>query len=271
MELSNITIIGAGNMGRCLAGGLIQNNHPADHIIISDPSQEKCITIKNEFCIEAIIDNKKAIEKADVVIFAVKPTVLIPVIQSLRILLIEKNPLILSVAAGMPLFRMAECLKTDARLIRIMPNTPALIGYGASALYANPSVSQQDRDLAEKIMQSVGIVAWLHDEALMDTVTALSGSGPAYFFLLMEVMQNAAIELGLDKETAKLLTLQTALGAARMAIESDSSLADLRKKVTSPGGTTEKALSVLEDNQIDVILKKALLAAKQRSKELGEK
>jgi len=155
-------------------------------------------------------------------------------------------------------------------LVRTMPNTPAMIQAGATGLYASSQVSEQQKDQAERIMRSVGLTQWVEDESLMDAVTSVSGSGPAYFFLIMEAMENAAMKLGLPAETAHLLVLQTALGAARMAMENHRNLADLRHSVTSPGGTTEQAIQSFEQNHLRQIIEQALTAARDRSVELSK-
>ena len=271
MTIPTIAIIGAGNMGNCLIGGLINNGHPSHKLWASDPSAEKLTELHQKTGIQTTTDNQKAVRDADIIIFAIKPQLFHDIAKDLSSLIQTKKPLVLSVAAGILESSIQEWLGADdIAIVRVMPNTPALIGCGATGLYANQHVTHEERNQAESIMRSVGIVIWLADEKMMDTVTALSGSGPAYFFLMMEALQQAGEQLGLPQETAKLLTLQTALGAARMAIESGKPLDELRQNVTSKGGTTEKAVSVLEENQLRRIFHKALEAAKKRSEELAE-
>ena len=265
-----IAIIGAGNMGSSLIGGLIQNGHPSHQLWASDPSEEKLSDLKLRFNVNTTVDNRKAIESADIVVFAVKPQLLQTVATTVAPLIQANKPLVLSIAAGIRISSLQQWLGSHVAIVRAMPNTPALIGCGATALYANHHVNHTQHNMAESILRSVGVVVWLADEQLMDAVTALSGSGPAYFFLMMEILQDVAEQLGLDNESARLLTMQTALGAARMAIESGKPLAELRRHVTSPGGTTEKALSVLEESNIRGVFKAALQAAKLRSEELAE-
>ena len=264
-----ITLIGAGNMGSSLIGGLIQNGHPPDKIWASDPSEEKLTHLKKNFNIHTSTNNQLALESANALIFAIKPQVFAEVAKSLSQIIQLHKPLVISVAAGIREMSIQDWLGGNIAIVRVMPNTPALIGCGASALYANQYVTESQHELAESILRAVGTIVWVQDEKLMDTVTALSGCGPAYFFLMMEALQEAAEELGLPNDIARLLTLQTGLGAARMAIESGVTLTELRHSVASPGGSTEKALSVLEENNIRNIFKKALLAAKLRSEELG--
>ncbi|HEX4046028.1 MAG TPA: pyrroline-5-carboxylate reductase [Gammaproteobacteria bacterium] len=269
---NNIAIIGAGNMGSSLIAGLIKNNHPSNKLWAADPSQEKLDYLQQHFHIHTSQENHLAIQAAEVIILAVKPQMLAEVAKNLQPILTaqpSQKPLIISIAAGIREANLQQWLGQQTAIVRAMPNTAAMIGCGATALHANAHVTPAQRNMAESILRAVGVAVWLTDEAQMDSVTALSGSGPAYFFLIMEALQEAAEQLGLPAETARLLTLQTALGAARMAMESETAPAELRQKVTSPGGTTEKAISVLEQKHIRDIFKQALLAAKQRSEELA--
>jgi pyrroline-5-carboxylate reductase len=265
-----ITMIGAGNMGSSLIGGLINNGHPADKLWATDPSMEKLVELKKNFGIRTTTDNAKAVQSADIVVFAVKPQMFAKAAIELANNIKSRKPLVLSIAAGIRESSIQHWLGGAAAIVRAMPNTPALIGCGAAALYANSYVTNDQRNMAESILRTVGVAVWLSDEKLMDTVTALSGSGPAYFFLIMETLQQVAEQFGLPAETARLLTMQTALGASRMAIESGRPLDELRRNVTSPGGTTEKALSVLEEKNIRGIFQDALRAAILRSEELAE-
>lgn len=264
-----IAVLGAGNMGSSLIGGLIKNGHSANQLWAADPSQEKLDYLSQAFGIRTTTDNAVAMRAANVVILAVKPQVLAHVASDLQEPSSTHSHLFISIVAGIRIRDMQGWLGHKAAIVRTMPNTPALIGCGATALFANEQVSAEQRSLAESIMRAVGITVWLDNESLIDAVTALSGSGPAYFFHMMEGLQLAAEEFGLPSETAKLLTLQTALGAARMAMESGESLEVLRQRVTSPGGTTERAVSVLEENKIHQLYKKAMQAAKLRSEELA--
>lgn len=268
-----ITFIGAGNMGASLLGGLIQNGHPAHRLIAADPSADKLNALATQFGIETTTDNLKAIEAADVVILAIKPQVMASVVTPLAARLRERQPLIISVAAGLRVSSFEQWIGGACPIVRAMPNTPALIGHGATGLFANAHVSAEQHDLAETILRSVGVAVWLKEESLIDAVTALSGSGPAYFFYVMEALQAAGEKVGLPADTAKLLTLQTALGAAAMALESNDDLALLRQRVTSPGGTTEQGVAVLEAHHLKTIFEKTVEAAKNRSlslaKELG--
>lgn len=265
-----IAFIGAGNMGSSLIGGLIKNGHSADKIIASDPNQDHLQQIKKTFGIKTAPNNSEAAAVADVVLLAVKPNAFAEVAKGLKDAVQKRKPMIISIAAGVREGDMQKLLGGGLAIVRCMPNTPALIGCGATALYANSFVNAEQRNIAESILSAVGIAVWVENEEQIDTVTALSGSGPAYFFLVMEAMQQTAEQLGLPTDVARLLTLQTGLGAARLAQESEKSLTELRRSVTSPGGTTEKAISVLEEHNIREIFRKALHSAKIRSEELAK-
>ena len=264
-----IAFIGSGNMAASLISGLVTDGYDPQRIIASDPSHEKLADLCARFGIRSASDNSAAVSQADVVVLAVKPQMLEKVSRDLAEAVQQRRPLVVSIAAGVREQHLQEWLGGKITLVRSMPNTPAMLQSGATVLHAGPGVSEQQRDLAESILRAVGLTRWVHDEALIDIVTALSGSGPAYFFLVMEALEAAAVEGGLDADNARLLTIQTALGAARMAIESSDSPATLRQKVTSPGGTTERALSILEKGNLRSLFKEAVNAAAERSRELS--
>lgn len=270
MQSTRIAFIGSGNMASALIGGLIADGTAPSDLIASDPDANRRAGLAASAGIRTLDDNLNAAREADVLVLAVKPQVLKRVVNELRPALDRQHPLVISIVAGIRCTAIKAWCGTTLPLIRAMPNTPAMIQVGASVLYAAAEVSAAQRDSAERILRAVGLVRWVDDEDLMDTVTALSGSGPAYFFLVMEAMEAAATELGLAEDTARLLTLQTALGAARMAIESSEHPAALRAKVTSPGGTTERALQSFEQDGIREVFKRALTAARDRSIELSE-
>jgi len=269
MKNSRITFIGCGNMGRSLIGGLIANGLPVNSITGTDINAEQRQTAASQFNIEVLEDNRQAIKDTDVVVLAVKPQSMQDTLQGIKAALAQEKPLLISIAAGIQLSHLGQWAGEELAIVRTMPNTPAIIQAGATALCANRHTSETQRDLAETIMRSVGLALWLDDETLMDAVTALSGSGPAYYFLIMEVMEKAATQLGLSQEHARILTLQTAFGAAKMALESNQDTQTLRKQVTSPGGTTEQALKVLMDGGIEDLFADALKAAQKRSAELA--
>ena len=257
-------------MGRSLIGGLIKNGFPPDQICGADidPTQRELTVTR--FGIEVLDNNVTAIKDTDVIILGVKPQMVKTTLIPLREILAESNPLLLSIAAGIRLDDLERWSIEKLAIVRIMPNTPALVSTGAAALCANKYVGASQRDITESIMRSVGITIWVDDENLMDVVTALSGSGPAYFFYFMEIMEKTGVELGLTKEQSRLLTLQTALGAAKMALESNDDSGILRKQVTSPGGTTEQAIEIMQKNKLNEILSKAIRAAFKRSQELAK-
>ena len=269
MKNSRIAFIGCGNMGRSLIGGLIANGQSVNSITGTDINAEQRQTAATQFNIEVLEDNRQAIKDANVVVLAVKPQSMQDTLSAIKAELAQEQPLLISIAAGIHLSDLGQWAGEGLAIVRSMPNTPALIQSGATALCANQYSSDSQRDLAETIMRSVGLALWLDDETLMDAVTALSGSGPAYFFLIMEVMEKAATQLGLSQEHARILTLQTAFGAAKMALESNHDTETLRKQVTSPGGTTEQALNVLMNGGIEDLFADALKAAQKRSTELA--
>lgn len=269
MEQKKIAFIGAGNMAASIVGGLVATGYESNLIWVADPRQEAVEGFKERFAVNGGASNSEAIAFADVVVLAVKPQLFETVLKEASDELLEKQPLLVSVAAGIRINAMEKWLGGDAPIVRTMPNTPAMVQSGATALFANGRVNENQRNLAESLLRAVGITIWLDKESQMDAVTAVSGSGPAYYFLVMESMQQAAEKLGLPKEMARLLTLETAFGAAKMALESSEGSAELRKKVTSPGGTTEQALNVLMAAMPD-LFEEALQAAHDRSIELGD-
>ncbi|MFT5172454.1 MAG: pyrroline-5-carboxylate reductase [Gammaproteobacteria bacterium] len=270
MDSPTITFIGGGNMATSLIGGLRAQNQPGDQIWVSDPDLELLGMHQQRFAVHTSADNALATRHADIVVLAVKPQVMRDVALGLRESVQNNKPLVLSVAAGVREADMQRWLGGDVAIVRCMPNTPALLGAGATGLFANAQVTGGQRVAAENILRAAGLVIWVENEVLLDAVTAVSGSGPAYFFLLMEMMEKVGVELGLDAEGARALTLQTALGAARMALESGDSPGVLRKRVTSPGGTTERAVNSFIDGGLEDQVRSALRAARDRAIALGE-
>lgn len=269
---SIIAFIGAGNMARSLIGGLIADGYDPNCIIATNPNTEKLADIEQQFAVQTSADNLVAIQKADVVVFCLKPVILKEVAQSVPKQAFAHHPLIVTIAAGVRLADLNQWLgDSSLAIVRCMPNTPALLRTGATALFANTNATNEQKDLAESILRAVGLTLWVEQEEMIDVVTALSGSGPAYFFYVIEAMQQAAVQLGLPEDTARLLTLQTALGAARMALESEQNVTELRKLVTSPGGTTEAAISVLDDNDTHNLFLEVMRAAEHRAKELANR
>ena len=255
-------------MATALIQGLVSNGVKAESICASDPSQEQLEKLHASCPIRITTDNSMAVRDADVVIMAVKPQVMEKVLVPLQGH-ITKDTLVLSIAAGVTLSNLANMCQDNQAIVRCMPNTPALVKIGASALFANTHTSTAQQALAESILSAVGKVCWLKKEEEMDAVTALSGSGPAYFFLMIEAMINSGKALGLESNTAQELAIQTALGAATLAASSDVDVAELRRRVTSPGGTTEAALKQFEADDFRDVVSRALNSAARRSKELS--
>ncbi len=270
MKKPTLAFIGAGNMARSLIAGLIADGYDPKLIWATDPSKEKLTKLMQDFNIQTTTDNQEGIANAEVLILAVKPQVMQQVLEPLRNAIQQKKPLVISIAAMITVDHLEQWLGKDISMVRCMPNTPALVQSGATALFANQKASPLEKATAESILRAVGITLWLEREADLNIVTVISGCGPAYFFLLMEMMQQVAIQMGLPVETARLLSLQTAMGAARLALESENDPAVLRQQVTSPGGTTEKIIEVLEEGKIRDLFLNALTAGKERTETLGK-
>lgn len=270
--MSNICFIGGGNMATSLIGGLIAQGQAADLINVSDPNEDQRNSLNQQFSINTFSDCDEAVKDADIIVLAVKPQVMkdVALIVAEAVKQSAKQPLFVSIAAGINLHSLQSWLGQDQAIVRCMPNTPSLIQLGASGLFANDKTSIVQKNLAESVLKAAGIVQWVQSEAEIDAVTAVSGSGPAYYFLLMEAMIDAGVDLGLSRETASELTIQTAIGAAQMAKESDVDAAELRRRVTSPGGTTEQAINTFEGAHLRDIVKAALNAANRRSGELAQ-
>lgn len=264
---STIAFIGGGNMSSSLIGGLLAASVTPEQLLISEPDIDRRTTLEQQFGIKTTADNIATLD-SDVIILAVKPQILQPICRQLASGNTQR-PLFISIAAGVRSEDIERWLGDKAAIVRCMPNTPALLQCGATALYANTQVSDAQKQTADEILQAVGISLWVAEEAELDAVTAVSGSGPAYFFLLMEAMQAAGVQLGLAPETALELTLQTALGAARMAKESDADPAMLRQRVTSKGGTTEQAIISFENADFRQIVQQALNSACAQSRKLA--
>lgn len=264
----NIGFIGAGNMASALVGGLLAKGIKPKAIALADRQalQLECFAQQGMFI---STNNVDVVERADVLILAVKPQVMAEVLKPLANMVQQKKPLIISIAAGISVESLNRWLGGNVSIVRAMPNTPALVQTGATGLYANDLVSVEQRQQTEAILGAVGLSLWVEEERLIDSVTAVSGSGPAYFFYVMEAMINAGKELGLDEKTARALTLQTALGAAQMAITSDEPPAELRRRVTSKGGTTERAIATFDEANMQQVFSRALAACAARGQELA--
>jgi pyrroline-5-carboxylate reductase len=265
----SITFIGGGNMARSLIGGLIQKGLPADKIKVSEPVTVLAEGLAKDFSVATFADNNEASADSNIWVFAVKPQVMKSVCQQLSALAQKNRPLIISIAAGITSQQLESWLGGNMPVIRIMPNTPALLGAGASGLFANAHVKHDQKKNAEDLMQATGITVWIENEQLMDAVTAVSGSGPAYVFLLAEAMQAAGVAQGLPLAAARALTNQTLLGAARMLSETAEPADVLRQRVTSPGGTTQAAIESFEAQGFRSIVHNAIEAATQRGRALS--
>lgn len=263
----NITFIGGGNMAQALIGGLIARGLPSTRISVADPAPQTQEILRQQD-IQVFDQNITAIAQADIVVIAVKPQVLADVLKPLAQHI--DNKLVISIVAGAPVALVAKLLAGYTRIVRVMPNTPALVQCGASGLFAEAHLSVQDKERATQILSATGVAIWVEQEKQIDAVTALSGSGPAYFFYLMEAMIQAGKNLGLDEKTASALTLQTALGAAQMAITSEHTPAQLRRNVTSPNGTTQAAIESMDHFQVAQHIQAALAAAAKRSETLAQ-
>lgn len=270
MKTKSIGFIGGGNMATSLMSGLIASGYAPRQIWVSDANQATLQSHAEHLRVNISADNEAVTEEVDVVVLAVKPQILREVALQIAPAIRQKNVLVVSIAAGISQGSLRQWLGSEVAIVRCMPNTPALVLTGATALHANARVDDEQKDLAENILRAVGLTLWVNDEAQLDAVTAVSGSGPAYFFLLMEAMEKAALELGLDERSARLLIQQTALGAAKIALESSESPSQLRERVTSPGGTTQKAIETFRQNGFVELVGKALHAARDRSVEMSK-
>jgi len=257
-------------MASSLINGLIVSGHAAHSLWVSDINADVVSALSEKLGVNSTTNNDELVNAVDVVVLAVKPQNLADVAKHIAPLIQQKQSLVVSIAAGISQNSLTRWLGNDVAIVRCMPNTPALVLTGATALHANDQVTTEQRDLAENILRAVGLALWVEQESELDAVTAVSGSGPAYFFLLMEAMENAAVQLGLTEQTARLLVQQTALGAAKIALESSESPAQLRQRVTSPGGTTQRAIETFEQGGFTELVAKALHAARDRSIEMSK-
>ncbi|MEZ8825551.1 pyrroline-5-carboxylate reductase [Vibrio amylolyticus] len=268
MEHKKIAFIGAGNMTRSIIAGLVASGYPATLITATNPSQPKLDFLSQEYGINTQSDNFSAVEEADVVVMAVKPQLMEAVSFDLRAADYSKK-LVISIAAGISAERLNAMFDTSLNLVRVMPNTPSLLGQGMSGLYAANDVDEQDKQFSADLMTAVGKVCWVEQESGINSVIAAAGSAPAYFFLFMEAMQAEAIAQGFDEQTARMLVQQSALGAAEMVVANpELQLSTLREQVTSKGGTTAEALRTFNQHQLPEIVAKAMQAAVARAQEM---
>jgi len=268
-QTPRITFIGGGNMARSLIGGLVRAGTRGTDIAVAEPNANLRTALAHDFGIATFDSGSDAAQGVDAIVFAVKPQVMKTVCASLRDIVQAHKPLVVSIAAGIRIDQIDAWLGGDVAVVRAMPNTPALIGAGAAGLVANVRTDARQRELAQRILDAAGLAVWITDEALMDTVTALSGSGPAYFFLLVEALEDAAVAQGMPREAARALVTQTCLGAGRMLREEGEAPAELRRRVTSPNGTTQAAVESFEADGLRAVAARAIAAATKRGQELS--
>lgn len=269
MKNFSIAFIGAGNLTRALIGGLLSTHYDANKIWAADPFAEKLAALQRGFGIQVTENNSQVVAECEVVVLAVKPDRVREVCLEIREQVISRQVLVISVAAGVTLSLLKEWLTPKAAVVRAMPNTPVMVGAGVTGLLSNDEVSSTQRDLAEVLFRAVGIIIWLEQEKQMDLICAISGCGPGYLFLIMEAIADVAKKQGLSEAVARLLISQTFLGSARLALESTTPLTELRRQVTSPGGVTEKIISLLEDGGIRRLLENAIEEAVKKSGEIA--
>ncbi|MBP7917451.1 MAG: pyrroline-5-carboxylate reductase [Arenimonas sp.] len=267
---TSIAFIGGGNMARSIIGGLLKQNFDKSRLHVSEPYEPTRSALAAELSLDVLDDNIQVAKAGQVWLFAVKPQVMKAVCAELRETAQAHRPLIISIAAGITASQLDAWLGGNLPVVRVMPNTPALLGAGANGLYANARVDDGQKQIAEQLFRATGLCTWIADEALMDTVTALSGSGPAYVFLLCEAMQAAAEKQGLPKDAAQALAVQTFVGAAKMLSESGEPADVLRQRVTSPNGTTHAAVTAFEQGGLRELVQTALDAAAARGVALSK-
>jgi pyrroline-5-carboxylate reductase len=267
--MSKIVFIGGGNMASCLIGGMLANGFSRQEITVSEPNADACRRIEATHGISTTADNNAAVHNADIVVLAVKPQVMGSVVEPLADSLAH-HPIMVSIAAGIPVSAIENWTGGDLTIVRAMPNTPAMVQAGATGLFASKALDANQKSTIEDIFNAVGYACWVNKEADIDAVTAVSGSGPAYFFLVFEAMQKVGEELGLDAETSAQLTLNTALGAAKLALHADQEPEQLRKQVTSPGGTTQAAIASFQAQDLETVFRAAMNSALARAKEMSD-
>jgi pyrroline-5-carboxylate reductase len=265
-----IAIIGAGNMGEALISGLtVSGSSNPERIICTDVRASRLAEIKSEYGVRTTEKNVEAVEECDIIVYAVKPQIIATVLKETAAKL-DMSKLVISIAAGVPMAAIESCLNKELRLIRVMPNIAAAVKEGASAIAAGGHATDEDVDLAMEIFNSVGKSVFLKENYLMDAITGLSGSGPAYIFLIVDALADAGVKMGLARQEALFLATQTVLGAAKLLMETGEHPGQLKDKVTSPGGTAIAGLATLEEGGLRTTLIHAVEAATNRSKELGE-
>jgi len=264
-----IAFIGAGNMASAIIGGMLENGYNAENIWVSAPDDDHLQSIRKRFGVSVTTDNRYCAQQADVIVLAVKPQVMRSVCQDIAPVVQNTRPLMVSIAAGLESATLDQWLGGGLPVVRVMPNTPSLVGKGAAGLYATDAVKETQRKTVTAIFESIGIAVWVNEENELHAVTALSGSGPAYFFLMLEALEEAAVANGIKPETARSLAIQTMAGAAEMARRGPDAPAQLKRNVMSPGGTTEQAIKTYESGDLRGLVHKACSAAYTRSEEMA--
>ena len=257
-------------MASAIIGGMLANGFEAGNIWVSAPDDQHLQSVRKQFGVSVTTDNRYCAQQGDLVVLAVKPQVMASVCRDIAPVAQNTRPLMVSIAAGLTAETLDQWLGGGLPLVRVMPNTPSLVGQGAAGLYANSQVSEPQKDLVASIFNSIGSALWVEEESLLHAVTALSGSGPAYFFLMLEALESAATDAGIAPETARQLAIQTMAGAAEMAAKSEHDPAQLKRNVMSPGGTTEQAITTFETGGLRDLVKQAYQAAYRRSEEMAE-
>ena len=270
-DIRNIAFIGAGNMTQSIVGGMCKSGYPADRVWVSNPSAGKLEKMKAELGVNTSHDNLEVVNAADAIVLSVKPQLMADVCAHLKEHVDNlSDKLIITIAAGIRMPKYKQYLGDDINIIRVMPNTPSLVGQGMSGLVADDGVNEQDKNYVTEAFNGVGDTLWVEDEDQLDILGAVAGSGPAYFFEFMDSLAKGAVELGFDPEKARAMVQQTCLGAAQMAKESDLSLEDLRKQVTSKGGSTAKGVEVYQERDLHGISADAVKAAVNRNQEMAK-
>ncbi len=268
--MKKIAFIGAGNMARAIIIGLVNSGVAAKNIIVANPSSEKRVQLASEFGVQQTSSNSEAANFADIIVLCVKPHFICDVCQQLTSAIDIANKLFISVAAGTTVAQIQQALNCNAALVRVMPNTPSQLGLGMSGMFASKEVNTEQKAASDKLMSAVGKVIWLSSEEKINEITAIAGSGPAYFFLFMEAMEKQAQTLGFSAEESRLIVQQTALGAAQMVEHNSAPIRTLRENVTSKGGTTFAALEQFRKDGIEQMVSNAINAAITRAEEMSK-
>ncbi|MBO1256387.1 pyrroline-5-carboxylate reductase [Alteromonas sp. 5E99-2] len=269
MQTKSLTFIGAGNMSRSIISGLVNSGYPASKIMACNRSSGALDSIKSDFGVNVSTNNDEGIDFADVVVLAVKPQMMADMCEALNQHGRHADTLFISIAAGISIPRLQQMLGNSVPVVRVMPNTPSLLGKGMSGLYADDSISNDDKAFVEHMMNAVGTTVWVNNESDINGVIAAAGSSPAYFFLFLQAMQEESIAMGFDKETARAMVQQAMLGAAEMVCHNPTlELSELRAQVTSKGGTTAQAVNTFIDNGLKELVSKSMQAAVTRAQEM---